>query len=568
MSDSQQQESTPANVRYLQEHSDSSSRERWYKQRSQGHAGRLLQIASIAQKYGIPGKITPEALRLALEALGPTFVKVGQILSLRSEILPEEYCAELSKLRTNVAPMPFSVVSEVLEDEYRTPVSEIFAEINPTPLGSASLAQVHRARLVTGEDVAIKVQRPGVRETMAQDIDIIRSVAGVATKVASDSAQIIDFAGVVDELWETFQSETDFLVEAKNLKEFKEFANNYAYMDCPKPYMQLCTQHIVVMDYIDGIPIFDVDRLTAEGYDLEEIGTKLVDNYATQVLDEGFFHADPHPGNVLVRGGQIVLLDLGMTGRLTSSMRAMLKQMIFAVARKDSAALEEGLLRLANVPDPSVISHPMLLSELDTIIANYGSVDLSDLDIADFVMALVSLASRHGLKMPGTITTIARSLVTLEGLVDKFMPNANMIEIISQHVALARTPGQYVKEESRDLLLSSAHALKGTLGALEEAKTVTHMLTRGQLKANVEVVGSEEPLRQISYMFDRLTMALIVVGLYVGSSVVYYAGMKPVIHGIPVVGLMGYVVAFILSVWIVWDIFSKNRKLKKASKSQ
>ncbi|MFD0704641.1 ABC1 kinase family protein [Alloscardovia venturai] len=533
-----------------------------------GKVARLAQIIGIVRAYGLPSHMTPASLRLALEALGPTFVKVGQILSMRSEILPEEYCAELSKLRADVDPMPYETVLEALKNEYSQPLEEIFSFIDPTPLGSASLAQVHRATLVTGESVAIKVQRPGVRETMAQDISLVRSIAGAATKVASESTQVVDFMGVVNELWETFQSETDFLVEARNLRDFKNFVAGYAYMDCPKPYMSLCTQHIVVMDYMDGIPISHVEELKSHGYDLEEIGIKLVDNYAAQVLDEGFFHADPHPGNILVREGQIVLLDLGMTGRLTSGMRHILKQMIFAVARKDSMDLKNGLLRLANIPDPSVINHPKLLAELDSIIENYGSAELSELDIADFVMAIVSLASRHGLKMPGTITTIARSLVTLEGLIDQFMPQASMVEIISAHVASSRTPSQYIKQTGTDFARLSTQAVRGALGALSDTHALTQMLTRGQLKANVEMVGSEEPLRQISYMIDRLTMALIVVGLYIGSSVVYYANMKPVVFGIPIVGFLGYVVAFVLSVWIVIDIFLKNRKLEKSKKSR
>ena len=311
-----------------------------------GKLRRLAQIAQIANKFDVVHGLTPVKMRLMLEALGPTFVKVGQILSMRSEILPQSFCDELSKLRADADPMPYSTVLQVLEDEYGRPVDEIFDHIDPTPLGSASLAQVHRAKLLTGEDVAIKVQRPGVRETMAQDVSIMRTIAGIATKTMR-SAQVVDLSGVVEELWDTFESETDFLIETRNLAEFKRFCERYKYMDCPKPYPELCTEHVVVMDYVEGISVSHPDELLAAGYDLKEIGTKLVDNYATQVLDEGFFHADPHPGNIMVRGGQIVLLDLGMTGRLNAKTRSVLKDMIFAVAEQDSPKLADGLLRFA-----------------------------------------------------------------------------------------------------------------------------------------------------------------------------------------------------------------------------
>lgn len=541
----------------------------WSQNRRQGRAKRLAQIAGITHKYDIPRSMTPAKLRMALEELGPTFVKVGQILSMRSEILSEEYCNELAKLKSDADPMPFNLVKATVEHEYHCPIDKVFSFIDPQPLGSASLAQVHRATLITGEDVAIKVQRPGVKETMAQDIEIIRFVANAATKIASQNSQIIDFMGVVDELWETFQSETDFTVEAKNLQEFKAFANDYAYMDCPRPYMHLCTQHIVVMDYIDGIPISDFAALRKEGYDLEEIGTKLVDNYATQVLDRGFFHADPHSGNIIIRGGQIVLIDLGMVGRISSEMRSILRQMIFAVPRKDSVTLEEGLLRLADISSSGQqVDNAALLADIDLIISDFGTVDLNDLDIGKFIMSMMQLASRNKLKLPGSITTVARSLVTLEGLVNQLMPQANIIDIITSHVISSVKPADYVKQEAKKLGLESQTALYGALNAMTEAGTAARMLTRGQLKTNLELVGSEEPLRQLSFMVDRLTIALIVVGLYVGSSIVYFARIKPVVFGIPVIGFMGYIVAFVLSCWIVIDIMRKNRDLKRKGKTK
>ena len=522
---------------------------------------RLWQIARIANQFDVVHGLTPVKMRLMLEALGPTFVKVGQILSMRSEMLPQAFCDELAKLRADADPMPYQTVVETLSREYGRPIGEIFASIDPTPLGSASLAQVHRATLVTGEDVAIKVQRPGVRETMAQDVSIMRSIARLATRVMPN-AQVVDLGGVVEELWDTFESETDFLVEARNLAEFKRFCQPYAYMDCPQPYMDLCTEHVVVMDYVDGISVSHPEQLIAAGYDLKEIGTKLVDNYATQVLDDGFFHADPHPGNIIIDGGQIVLIDLGMTGRLNAKTRSVLKQMIFAVAKQDSPALADGLLRFAGT-EADAADYPALLADLDTIVAEYGTVDLKELDLAAFVTALTQLAQRHGIEVPSTVTTVARALVTLEGLLDEFIPDVNMIEIISEHIATSKSLDRAAADEAKSLTIEAHEALHGLLGAMSETKVAARMLTRGQLRVNLELAGAEEPMRKLSDMVNRLTMALIVVGLYVGSSIVYFAGVPPIVFGIPVVGFMGYLVAFILSVWIVFDINFKGRKPKR-----
>ena len=522
---------------------------------------RLWQIARIANQFDVIHGLTPVKMRLMLEALGPTFVKVGQILSVRSEILPQAFCDELAKLRADADPMPYQTVLETLSSEYGRPIGEIFEHIDPTPLGSASLAQVHRATLLTGEDVAVKVQRPGVRETMAQDVSIMRSIARLATRVMP-SAQVVDLGGVVEELWDTFESETDFLVEARNLAEFKRFCQPYVYMDCPKPYMDLCTEHVVVMDYVEGISVSHPEQLIAAGYDLKEIGTKLVDNYATQVLDDGFFHADPHPGNIIIAGGQIMLIDLGMTGRLNAKTRSVLKQMIFAVAKQDSPALADGLLRFAGT-ESDAADYPALLADLDTIVAEYGTVDLKDLDLASFVTALTQLAQRHGIEVPSTVTTVARALVTLEGLLDEFIPDVNMIEIISEHIATSKPLDRAAADEVKSLGVEAHAALHGLLGALCETKVAARMLTRGQLRVNMELAGAEEPMRMLSEMVNRLTMALIVVGLYVGSSIVYFAGVPPIVFGIPVVGFMGYVVAFVLSVWIVFDIYFKGRRSKR-----
>lgn len=522
---------------------------------------RLAEIAGIVRRFDVLHGLTPVKLRLMLEALGPTFVKVGQILSMRSEILPQNFCDELAKLRADADPMPYLTVLQTLSQEYRRPIEEIFDHIDATPLGSASLAQVHRATLLSGRDVAVKVQRPGVRETMAQDVSIMRSLARMASRVVS-SAQVVDLRGVVEELWETFEAETDFLLEARNLAEFKRFCAPYRYMDCPRPCMELCTEHVVVMDYVEGISVSHTRELREAGYDLKEIGTKLVDNFAAQILDAGFFHADPHPGNIIVADGHIVLIDLGMVGRLNQRTRSVLREMIFAVASQDSPQLADGLLRFSgSKTDPE--DYSSLLTDLDDIVKEFGTVELGELDIAQFLAALTQMAQRHGIELPSTITTVGRALITLEGLLDEFIPDVNMIEIISNHIASSSGAKDTVKSELTSLGVQGRRALHGALETLSESRTAMRMLTRGQLRVNMELVGSQEPFAMLSDMVNRLTMALIVVGLFVGSSIVYFAGMKPIVFGIPVVGFMGYVVAFVLSAWIVFDIYFKGRRKKR-----
>ena len=522
---------------------------------------RVREILSIVRRYDIFHGLTPESLRRLLEELGPTFVKAGQILSMRSEILPESFTHELAKLRTDVEPMDRETVLQALRDEYDKPIEEIFDAIDDRPLGSASVAQVHKAKLVTGELVAVKVQRPHVQEIMAQDIAIMRSLTKYMDRFMGDE-QFLDLQSVMDELWQSFREETDFLVEARSLEEFRRNNADCAYVSCPRPFPALCTRHVVVMDFVQGIPIDQTRRLEEAGYDLSEIGTKLVDNYTKQMIDDGFFHADPHPGNLVISGGKIVYLDLGIMGRLSSHDRKALADMVEAVAKLDSSGLADGLIRFS-ISDTSKIDHAHLLQDLDAIVADYGTSDLSDLDIAAFVNSLISMARKNGIELPGTVTMLARSLVTLEGVVDRLMPDASIVQIIEHHLRAYASPAQLAKKETERFALESVNAAHGMLGAASKADLAMKMLTRGQLRMNLDIAGTADPLEDIGRIANRLTMSIIVAGLFIGSSVVYYARIQPVIFGIPVIGFLGYFAALLLGVWVAHDIIRDSRRHRR-----
>lgn len=513
---------------------------------------RLREVVAIASHYDVFHGLTPRTLRKLLEELGPTFVKAGQILSMRSEILPESFCQELTKLRTDVEPMDRATMLDTLREEYDRPIEEIFDAIDDVPLGSASVAQVHKARLVTGEMVAVKVQRPHVQEIMAQDISIMRSLARRASRFMPDE-QFLDLQSVVDELWQSFVEETDFLVEARSLAEFRRNNANVCYLEVPKPYPEFCTPHVVVMEYIEGVQIDQLDELRARGYDLEEIGTKLVDNYAQQMLDDGFFHADPHPGNLYIHDGKIVYLDLGIMGRLSSHDRNALNEMVTAVGMRDSARLKDGLLSFS-ISDVSEVNHATLLADLDHIIANYGEADLADLDIGAFLSTLISMARKSGIELPGTVTMLARSLVTLEGVADKLLSNVTIVDIIQSHVQAHTTPEALAKEELSRFSAETLAASHGLLQAATQMPLALKMLTRGQLRMQLDLAGSEDPIRDMARAADRLTMGIIIAGLFIGSSVVYYARIQPVIFGIPVIGFLGYLIALVLGLWLVRQI--------------
>ena len=529
-----------------------------YQLTPKGRRKRIAEIFALVRKYEAWHDLTPVRLRCLLEELGPMFVKMGQILANRSEILPQRFCDELRRLRTEVDPVPYKVVLECLEAEYGQKLGEIFDAVDPNPLGSASLAQVHRARLITGEDVAIKVQRPGAQQVMAQDIDIMRSlVRHISRFVKTD--QFIDLRDVVEELWQSFREETNFLMEARNLDEFYAYHVSTPGVSCPRSYLDLCTEHVVVMDYVDGISIADPEALVAAGYDLEEVGARIVDDYATQVLDYGFFHADPHAGNIILRDGVIYFIDLGMVGRMSTHDRRLVKDIVFSVAEDDVPKLKDSLMRFAVTRgNSSEIDHTAFLSDLDFIVQDFGSLDLRDLDIGKFLTSLINLTRKNNVELPSVVTMFARGMVTLEGLLTEYMPDVNMIEIITAHIQNEKSSYTRAREMAGDLARSSARAAKGTLEAAEHIGLASRMLTRGQLKFNTEVIGSEEVLKRVGGIVDRMSMSIVIAGLFIGSSVVYYAKIEPVIMGIPVIGFLGYTSALVLALMLGREIWRNS----------
>lgn len=518
---------------------------------------RLKEIYSILQKHHFLRGFSPEEFRAMLEDLGPSFVKIGQTLSTRSEILPKAYCDELKKLQMECDPLPFDQMLAALDDIYGERQGDIFDAIDPTPLGSASLAQVHKARLANGDIVAVKIQRPGVKATMALDIDIMRMVARQASRFMKDD-QMLDLRDVVEELWATFLEETDFQREAANLQEFARLNKDVAFIDSPHVYPELCGEYVLVMEYIDGIPILATERLRTAGYDLEEIGEKILDNYATQILDHGFFHADPHPGNLLIRNGKVVYIDLGIMGRLSPHDRAGFGNIIQAVGMQSATELKSALMSFAIAKDNAAIDHTRFLADLDLLLEDYGSCDVADIDIGMFLNDILMLTRSCKVTLPSSITSVSRGLVTLEGTILPFIPNENVVSIINAHIQRTKDPAEELAGAMEDLALALRSSARGSMDAAQYSGEALKMLTRGQLKVNTEVLGSEAPLTHLGKIVNRLTIGIIIAGLFMGSSMLANSTMEPRLLGVPVLSFFGYLGAAILSLWVVVDIARKK----------
>lgn len=516
---------------------------------------RLREMLSVLRSHDIVHGLNPQKLRSILEDMGPTYVKLGQIMSMRSDILPKAYCDELVKLRAQAKPMPFSEVKQVIEKEYGAPVQSIFTSIDPTPLGSASIAQVHGAVLKNKQRVVIKVQRPGIREIMARDITLMKKAIHLLGLVGK-TADAVDFESVVDEMWVVAQQEMDFILEASHNKEFAQLNKDIAYVGCPKIEENLTTPHVIVMEYIDGVQIDRLDTLREMGYDPEEIGHKLADNYCKQVLEDSFFHADPHPGNIWIREGKIIWLDLGMMGRLSNRDRELFSDALRSIATNDINELKRIVLTLGIVRGR--INHSRLYTDLDDMVTKYGSLDLANMNLGAMVQELLEVASGNNIAMPSNLSMLARGIMTIEGVLSICCPNTSFMQIISSHIVRDMYNDFDIKKELRHSSQAFYAMFTKGLDIPGQVSDVLKMTAKGQTKINLELTGSEEPLRRIDKMVNRIIICIITAALLIASSTICTTQMEPRILGIPLLGALGYFAALILGGYLLFSIRKKK----------
>ena len=475
------------------------------KEESKEYRTRLKEITSVLHKYGITRGVTPQKLRMILEDLGPTYIKIGQIMSLHSDILPKRYCDELMRLRSEVTPMEFPEVKEVIEQAYGCLWNEIFASISDTPLGSASIAQVHRAELLSGEQVVIKVQRKGIYEIMARDIGLLRKAVKLMPPISLKG--MADFDQVLDELWNVTREEMNFLTEASNMEEFARRNADVVYVRTPKLYQEYTTMHVLVMEYIEGPAIDDKEKLLAGGYDLEEIGIKLIDNYIKQVMEDGFFHADPHPGNVKVQDGKIVWIDMGMMGRLTERDKELIGKAIRGIAENDIGMIQEAVMALGEFkekPDQSV-----LYEDISELMSKYGSLDMGEIDVAEVMMDLMEVMKENKIRMPHGLTMLARGLTNMEGVLADIAPQINMIEIASRHITEMMWKDldwkKELKHAGKNLYRSMHKAVE-----MQDLRQMHCVADEGQTKVRC----TAWPMNDLAHLLRR-TVRNVVMGLWV-----------------------------------------------------
>lgn len=530
------------------------------KQQKEENSERFREIKNVLRKNQITRGVTPEKLRVILEELGPTYIKLGQIMSLHSDFLPKAYCDELLKLNSDVTPMPFNDVEDVINHSYGQDWRELFQFIEKAPLGSASIAQVHRARLKNGEEVIIKVERKGIYDTMARDIGLLHRLVKLIPPVG-DFKNLVDLDMVLDELWSVAQEEMDFLKEAANMDEFSRNNASVQYVTTPKLYHEYSTGHVLVMEYIDGYSLDDVESLQNAGYDMDEIGTKFVNNFIKQVMDDGFFHADPHPGNVKIRDGKIVWIDMGMMGRLSEKDRRTMIKGIRGIGLHDISMVENSVLEIGEFrgkPD-----RERLYQDLKKFIADYGTTSMGSLDVVAAIAGLLEIMKQNRISLPHGVSMLCRGLTHIQGVLAVISPDINMMQI-----AVNRYTEDFLKNINwkSELQKQARTVYRSVNKGVEIPGLVTDILKEhleGQSIVNIDLHSSEDLTNVISAAIRNIVVGLCVAALLIASSVICTTDMTPKILGIPALGFAGYAFAMVVSIFLtVRYLWSKRKKRK------
>ncbi len=452
----------------------------------------------------------PERVRKMLEELGPTFVKLGQVLSVRPDLIPLEYAIEFRKLQDNVSPLPFDVIKSEIEKELKRPVEDIFEDIDPNPIASASIAQVHKGRLRNGGNlVVLKVQRPNIRKTIEADLDILYHLAGLIKKHFAEELTY-DPEEVVDEFAYAIRKELDFENEKRNIKRFARFYENEPYLVVLRAYDEYSTGKLLVMDYVEGVKPESREALLKQGLDPDDVARKGALLVFKQVFLVGFFHADPHPGNIcILKDGRIAFLDFGQVGRISDELASKLGDLLVAFVRKDADAMIDILIEIGVMES---IPSSGFRTELRDFIEDYYEIPLGEIKLGEFIDELASLSLKYNLRLPRELVLLSKALATIEGVGAQISPEFNFLDVVKEHMAEL-----FKKRYSRGKFSAMwRHGLRELDRAFLRfpyaLSSILRILESGKITVKVESAGRDE----IAESLKGLTKGVILASLFLG----------------------------------------------------
>jgi ubiquinone biosynthesis protein len=493
-------------------------------------------------------------VRMALTELGPTFIKLGQLLSTRPDLVGVEQAEELKRLQADVPADPFATVKALVESELGQPLEELFADFEEKPIASASIGQVHRATLLSGQRVVVKVQHADIEKIIRDDLDILAGVAQLAEHI--NEFKPYRPVATAAEMSRTLRRELDFGREERNLYQFAVlFADNES-LRIPKPFTELCTARVLTMELIEGVKLDDPQRLIAAGFDLEEVARRGAEIYLEMIFEHGFFHADPHPGNIVLLPGNVIgLLDFGMVGRIDERLREDIEEMLMCIVNRDVAMLTAIIKRVGRVPPG--LDEGALAVDLADYVGQYSTQSLDDFDLSGALEDMVNIVRRHKITLPAQVAMLIKVLVTLEGTTHLLSPKFSLMEVMKpyQHTLMLRrlSPVRQMRKMRR--LYMGFEQLAEVLP--QRVVDIMDQVQAGKFDIHLDH-------RRLGPSVNRLVLGMLTSSLFVGSALMlsykvppllfptneYFAGL----HRISILGLLGCLTALLVGLRLMWAI--------------
>ncbi|BAC13265.1 ABC transporter [Oceanobacillus iheyensis HTE831] len=508
----------------------------------------------------VHNKTTGERIRLFLEELGPTFIKLGQIASTRQDLIPKDIIEELEKLQDQVAPFSFSDVKEIIDKELQEPIDVVFESFDEDPIAAASIGQVHYGVLRTGQEVAVKIQRPNLEEKVHTDLEILMNIAKLAES-RLDWAKKYQLCAIIKEFSNSLTAELDYTLEGRNAHRIAQQFKKHDDVVVPNVYWDLTTEKVLTMEYIKGIKLDENTKLVREGYNPKLIAEKLIQKQFQQILIDGFFHADPHPGNVMVLPNhKILFMDFGMVGRLTATMKDHLSSLIVAIMRQNTKSIIKAIYRMGIVSEG--VDADYMYADIDDLRDKYYDIPFSQVSIGEAINDLFRVATTHGIRIPTDLSLVGKSLLTLEGTVERLDPDISIVKI-AEPFGKRLLREKYQPKKVADEVYQQAEDYKDLI--LDFPDHINHLykvIRRGKLPLEISVSRVEAFLKKLDRISNRLSFSIvllafsiIMVGLIIGSAL---AGESSYLWSLPVIEI-GFVVAIGMFLWLLYSIFRSGR---------
>jgi ubiquinone biosynthesis protein len=516
-------------------------------------AGRVLHWHSTSE---ISQLDAPVRIRRALEELGPTFVKLGQLLATRVDMFPPQWIAEFEKLHSQVPAVPYDMLYPDLVAAIKGEPGEVFAEFNPLPLAAASIAQVHRATLKDGTPVVVKIRRPGIEDVIRADLRILDHAAKLLESEMPD-ARRYDPVHIVSQFRRSLNRELDLAKEARNIDQFARHFADDPLVKIPKVYWEFTNDRVNVQEEIVGLAGVAPDKLRASGLDPKLLAARGADTVLRMVLEHGYFHADPHPGNILfLPENRIGIIDFGMVGMLTHHRRNQIVDMLHALTRKDEQAMLQVLLDWSG---ESVSDEDRLAYDVTELLQNYDDLQLKDVKIGALLNDVTALMRDNNLVLPADLTLLFKTLITLEGLGQQIDPEFHMIDQVTpfvERIIRQRYTPQALLARGRK---SMREALEVVADLPRDLQHLVRDMRRGRVRVDLDLKRLDHFGHQLDSASNRLTMGILTASLVVGSSIIMTVEGGPQLFGLPLFGLLGFLIAFFNSLWIIFSIWRSGK---------